>query len=95
MAPSYSTTHWQTPDSLLAHDVAELVRTLLQEDLPTAYFSDVKRWFYALPASTLDANQVNALALPQGLAFCGDGFTGGRVHLALEHGMMVAQQFNA
>jgi renalase len=30
--------------------------------------------------------------LPHGLAFCGDGFVGGRVHLALEDGIRVAHQ---
>jgi len=30
--------------------------------------------------------------MPLGLAFCGDAFVGGRVHLALEHGVEVARQ---
>ncbi len=34
----------------------------------------------------------SAITLPMGLTFCGDGFVGGRFHLALEHGIKVAQQ---
>jgi hypothetical protein len=32
------------------------------------------------------------LTIPYTLAFCGDGFVGGRVHLAMEHGILVAQR---
>ena len=46
----------------------------------------------ALPTETVDAGQLNALAFPFGLAFCGDAYVGGRVHLALEHGVAVARQ---
>ncbi|HYX49166.1 MAG TPA: hypothetical protein VE843_05460, partial [Ktedonobacteraceae bacterium] len=57
------------------------------------FFSDIYRWKYALPTEKVDAEQLNALAMPIGLAFCGDGFVGGRVHLALEHGVEVAGKF--
>ncbi|MGZ3629292.1 MAG: FAD-dependent oxidoreductase, partial [Ktedonobacteraceae bacterium] len=62
------------------------------EPLDNPYFSDVHRWKYALPSEKADAVQLNALAMPLGLAFCGDAFVGGRVHLALEHGVEVARQ---
>jgi len=52
----------------------------------------VFRWKHALPAEMADAEQLNALSMPVGLAFCGDAFVGGRVHLALEHGVKVARQ---
>ncbi|MFL5702461.1 MAG: FAD-dependent oxidoreductase, partial [Ktedonobacteraceae bacterium] len=55
-------------------------------------FTDVQPWRYALPATKADAQALNALTLPTGLAFCGDAFVGGRVHLALEHGEEVARQ---
>ena len=32
------------------------------------------------------------MALPLELAFCGDAFAGGRIHLALEHEVAVTQQ---
>lgn len=95
MSPQYSHDHWQHKEignALVIRDVAQLVRTLLNEDLPTPFFTDIHYWRYALPATKADAQQLNALSLPHSLAFCGDAFTGGRVHLALEHGREVAQQ---
>ncbi len=92
MAPFYSADHSNTPDELIVRDVAQQVAALLDEDLPTPTFSDLKRWRYALPSAKADANALNTLTIPAGLAFCGDAFVGGRVHLALEHGMDVAQQ---
>jgi renalase len=52
------------------------------------------RWRYALPAEKAEAYALNTLTFPYGLAFCGDAFVGGRVHLALEHGIEVAQQLS-
>lgn len=92
MAPRYSQDHWETSDADIAHDVAQSVARLLDEPLPAPFFSAIRRWRYALPTIKADADLLNAATLPLGLAFCGDAFVGGRVHLALEHGMMVAQQ---
>lgn len=94
MAPLYSSEHWQTPDVALLRDVGELVATLINEPLPSPIFTDVQRWQYALPAVKADADALNAATLPIGLAFCGDAFVGGRVHLALEHGIIVARQLS-
>ena len=95
MAPSYSAAHWHTADSDLVRDVARQVSELLGEPLHEPYFSDIQRWPYALPAEKADAAQLNAVTMPYGLAFCGDAYIGGRVHLALEHGMMVAGEMVA
>jgi renalase len=92
MAPSYSAMHWQTTDADVVRDVAQRVSELLGEPLHEPYFSDIQRWSYALPAEKADATQLNATTMPYGLAFCGDAYVGGRVHLALEHGMMVARE---
>lgn len=92
MAPPYSREHWQTPDDEIIRDVANRVATLLHEPLTQPIFTDIYRWHYALPTAKADAQLLNALALPLGLAFCGDAFVGGRVHLALEHGVAVAHQ---
>jgi renalase len=92
MAPQYSHEHWHTPDEALVQDVAQRVAALIDEHLPRPIFTDVQRWRYALPSERADASALNALALPYALAFCGDAFVGGRVHLALEHGVSVAQQ---
>jgi renalase len=93
MAPQYSSEHWQTPDADLIPDIAERVMTLIDEELSFPIFTDVQRWPYALPSIKADADALNAITLPSGLAFCGDAFVGGRVHLAIEHGIRVAKQF--
>jgi renalase len=92
MSPPYSQEHWQTEQEELVRDVADHVATLLGEPLGPPIFTDVQRWRYALPSTKADAQALNALTLPTGLAFCGDAFVGGRVHLALEHGEEVARQ---
>jgi predicted NAD/FAD-dependent oxidoreductase len=92
MAPQYSNEQWSTPDEVLVRDVVQRVAVLIDEPVPTPIFTDVQRWPYALPFEKADASGLNALTLPYGLAFCGDAFVGGRVHLALEHGVSVAQQ---
>lgn len=92
MAPQYSQDHWQTADAEVVQDIARLVANLIDEPMPTPLFSEITRWPYALPAAKADADALNKLTLPIGLAFCGDAFVGGRIYLALEHGMAVAQQ---
>jgi predicted NAD/FAD-dependent oxidoreductase len=92
MAPRYSVEHWDTPDADLIPEVVERVRTLIDEELSYPFFTDVQRWPYALPSDKAHTDSLNALTLPHGLAFCGDAFVGGRVHLAIEHGILVAGQ---
>jgi renalase len=92
MAPQYSLDHWQTPDADIIQGVAMLVADLIDEPLPAPIFTSITRWQDALPATKADANALNKLTLPIGLAFCGDAFVGGRIYLALEHGMAVARQ---
>lgn len=92
MAPPYSQDHWDVPVDEVISDVANRVSTLLNEPLQKPIFTDIFHWRYALPAQKADAQQLNALAMPIGLAFCGDAFVGGRVHLALEHGVAVARE---
>lgn len=92
MAPQYSQDNWHKPDAELIDDVANRITVLLDEPLNKPFFSDLYRWQYALPIERADAEQLNALAMPLGIAFCGDAFVGGRVHLALEHGVEVARQ---
>jgi len=92
MAPSYSQLHRDDPSANLVHEVAELTAALIAEKLPAPDFTDVQPWHYALPVQQADANALNALTISHGLAFCGDAFVGGRVHLALEHGLHVGRQ---
>jgi renalase len=91
MAPQYSHEYWDTSDEALVQDVAQRVVALIDEQLPPPIFTDVQCWRYALPFEKADATALNTLTIPHGLAFCGDAFVGGRVHLALEHGVSVAQ----
>jgi renalase len=92
MAPQYSQYSWNKPDAEIIVDVANRIAVLLNEPLNQPIFTDIYRWSYALPAEKADAGQLNTISLPIGLAFCGDAFVGGRVHLALEHGVEVARQ---
>jgi renalase len=92
MAPQYSLDHWHTPDAAITQDVATLLCRLIDEPLPAPIFTDITRWPAALPAAKVDADALNSLTLPLDLAFCGDAFVGGRIYLALEHGMAVARQ---
>jgi predicted NAD/FAD-dependent oxidoreductase len=92
MAPTYSKEHRETPQPLLFQEVAQLVSTLVNEQLLIPLFTDVQYWRYALPSEKADADTLLALTIPCALAFCGDAFVGGRAHLALEHGVHVAQR---
>jgi len=91
MAPQYSQDNWHKPDAELIEDVTNRIVALLDEPLNKPIFTEIYRWRYALPAEKADAGQLNTMTLPVGLAFCGDAFVGGRVHLALEHGVEVAR----
>lgn len=92
MAPQYSRDHWKQADvQSVIQDVATQVATLIDEPLPNPIFTDIQHWLYALPTTRADADTLNKQTLPHALAFCGDAFVGGRVHLALEHGVQVAQ----
>jgi predicted NAD/FAD-dependent oxidoreductase len=77
---------------LVISDVAKGVAALLDEPLTNPAFADIYRWRYALPVKKEDAQLLNELTLPFELAFCGDAFVGGGIHLALEHGIAVACQ---
>lgn len=93
MSPDYTREQWEREDAELIRESASIVAQLVQEEgLASPIFSDIQRWRYALPDQQADSEALHALTLSSGLAFCGDGFVGGRVHRALEHGMQIAQQ---
>src|SRR6266581_9116957 len=89
-----TTTGWHL-SNISGQSLGTFARLLVTLPAPQAInlITAIYRWQYALPNAKADANALNTLTLPIGLAFCGDGFVGGRVHLALEHGMEVAKQF--
>jgi len=91
MAPQYSRENWEAPGEQISSDVTKRIAALIDEPLPEPIFTGIQRWRYALPGEKADANELNRLTMPLGLAFCGDAFVGGRVHLALEHGIEVAR----
>ena len=95
LAPQYSREHFETPAEALFPQVYRLITDLIGEELPAPMFRHLKRWRYALPTRHADAETLNNLTLPFGLALCGDAFTDGRVHLALESGCAVAQKLSA
>ena len=92
MAPQYSQDNWHMPDTEIISDVTDRISTLINEPLNKPFFSDIYRWKYALPTEKANAEKLNSLTMPIGLTFCGDAYVGGRVHLALEHGVEVARQ---
>ena len=94
MAPGWSVDHFEDELPALTTHVAELVSTLLNEDLPAPAWSDRQKWRYALPDSGADFDLLNA-AQPN-LYFAGDYTAGrGRVHQAIEQGWRVAEAINA
>lgn len=88
MAAGYSAGHWETDPAALAAHVADLLSSLLGEDLHAPLWADRQGWRYALVDQGVDRA---ALANDAGLYFAGD-FTAGqaRVHLAIEEGLRVA-----
>ncbi len=93
MAPQYSQTHWKAPNvQQVIGEVAHLVSNLLDEPLTTPIFTDIQHWLYALPSEKVQDHELNTRTRPYGITFCGDAFVGGRIHLALEHGIAIAQQ---
>ncbi|HLH60332.1 MAG TPA: FAD-dependent oxidoreductase [Ktedonobacteraceae bacterium] len=92
MAPQYTLDHWNNEHEETVEDVHQLVVDLIGEPLDMPVFGDVQAWAPALPIRKANADTVNAIAFPHRLAFCGDGYVGGRVHLALENGIRVARQ---
>src|SRR5262249_1540556 len=80
MAPRWSLDHWETPAQELEQLIAELVSTLLGENLRGPLWSDIQHWRYALPDSGAGFETLNASG--SGLFFAGDYTAGqGRVHL--------------
>jgi predicted NAD/FAD-dependent oxidoreductase len=92
MAPQFTLDHWNNKHEQTVEDVHQLVVELIDEPLDTPVFGDVYAWACALPVRKANADTINAIAFPHRLAFCGDGYVGGRVHLALENGIRVAHQ---
>jgi len=93
MAPAWSSDHWEDDLPTLAAATAELVSTLLGEDLRQPAWCDRQGWRYALPDGGCDVDRLHA---DDGLFFAGDYVAGqGRVHLAIESGWKAAERMAA
>ncbi len=89
MAGAYSLEHWDQPRDSLATEVSMLASVLLSEDLTSYAWADMQGWKFSQPEVLADATQLNHMV--DGLWFAGDYLRGGRVHLAAETGLEVAQ----
>ncbi len=91
MAPAWTEAHY---DAARAEVVSAAARSVaaLWGPLPDPLWTDTQRWRYALPNESADTDVLDAAA-DHGLFFAGD-FTAakGRVHLALEEGIEVAER---
>ncbi len=94
MADGWSRPRMALGDVALAEEARECVRALLPGWSGETRWSHVTRWAEALPDGLLEEEAFRARE-GAGLFFTGDGFTGGRVHLALEHGVAVGERVAA
>ena len=94
MAPSWTEAHYDDDRADVVAAATEAVAGLLGP-LPDPLWTDTQRWRYALPNDRADPETLRA-ASGHGLFFAGD-FTAdkGRVHLALQEGLDVAERILA
>lgn len=89
MAGAYSLSHYEDDKAAIIADAAQQVSALLNEDLNKPDFTDLQKWKFSQPDHTIDSQSINGVV--PGLHFAGDYLKGGRVHLAAESGMEIAQ----
>jgi predicted NAD/FAD-dependent oxidoreductase len=79
--------------------IAELLprlNQLLGSAFPSPLWLDRQGWKYALPNGKADHIILESYEQSDGLYFTGDALAGlGRIHLAMEHGMTIAQRIIA
>lgn len=93
MAGAFSLDQWETDSESLVRAIAERGSELLDEDLTAFDWADVQKWRYSQPDQLASAAKLNGV-LPN-LWFAGDYLVGGRVHLAAEVGISVAESILA
>lgn len=96
LASSASRIHWDdTLETLVAHYLP-ITATLLNCDLPTPLWADRQGWRYALPDGQANTHLLQMYEKSHGLYFAGDALSGlGRIHLAFQSGVDVAQRIIA
>lgn len=83
--PTYSATHYDTPDDELLATFQASLQPFMQGKI-TCHAAQLKRWRYALPTITHPARYLHAQGLPP-LYFGGDAFGGPRVEGAALSGL--------
>ncbi len=90
MAGRYSLDAWERDRANVISEAAEMVSTLLGEDLRQPTWTEYQKWRYSQPDTLISESAVNGVCA--GLWFAGDYLRGGRVHLAAQSGKDVAAQ---
>jgi predicted NAD/FAD-dependent oxidoreductase len=91
MGAAWTHDHFDDGRDAVVASAAEAVADLLGP-LPDPLWTDTQRWRYSLPDGQADTDTLEAAA-DHGLFFAGDWTAGkGRVHLALEEGLAVAER---
>ena len=94
MSAAWTKAHYDDAKPDVVASAAEAVADLLGP-LPEPAWTDTQRWRYSLPNGAADTDVLEAAA-EHGLFFAGDYTAGkGRVHLALEEGLAVAERVRA
>lgn len=96
LAPAASTDWWQADEATLITELLPRLNQLLSSALPSPLWLDRQGWKYALPNGKADHTILETYEQSDGLYFTGDALAGlGRIHLAMEHGMNIAQRIIA
>lgn len=89
MGRAFSTASFDLPAETLIEQIAEMAGNLLGQSLTAPLWTDLQRWRYALPLTTLDDSAVNGVL--DGLFLTGDYLRGPRIHLAVDSGIAVGR----
>lgn len=96
LSPAASTNWWQSDEATLINELVPGLNQLLGSSLPSPLWLDRQGWQYAQPNGKADHTILAAYEQSDKLYFTGDALAGlGRVHLAMEHGMQIAQRIIA
>jgi len=94
MSPDWSSLHFREDLQTLSDEVLESLGEIFDAKLPTPNFSDKQGWLYALPDTLVKEEDLTSLK-SEGLFFIGDSYVGGRVHLAIQSGLELAEQISS
>ena len=96
LAPAASNEWWHADEPTLITELLPRLNQLLDYTFPTPTWVDRQGWKYALPNGKADHTILETYEQSDGLYFTGDALAGlGRIHLAMEHGIQIAQRIIA